>query len=248
MKNVIFGVLSFLLFNSCGMREQKSYTVTIAVAASSFPVFDKMLPEIKKECLCDVVLVRGASGILASQIKQGAKYDVFVSADTVHPSLLYHQKVGIQKPEVVSYNNLAVWTTNETKLDMLNMYLLRDNVKIALADPEIAPFGALAKQYLMELNVWKKVQNRLVFAGNINHTNQLSSTGSVQVIFTSASSQKTLEKETGKKVYVITKVPPLAQSALLISENTSASTVYKILLNSPKIKSYLKSEGFLVQE
>jgi len=123
----------------------------------------------------------GSSGNFFAQIKNGAPFDVFLSADMSYPKELI--KAGLaQEADVVQYavGRIVLWTTNE-KVDVSRgLGALRDAeavTKIAIANPDHAPYGRAAKAALEHEGLWKEVEGRLVLGENIAQTAQFVQTG-----------------------------------------------------------------------
>jgi molybdate transport system substrate-binding protein len=140
--------------------------------------FSKAHPEIA------VKLITGASGNLFAQISNGAPFDVFLSADMRYPLELI--KAGLAEGKsltLYAIGHLVVWTANEaidisSGISSLAGQKIR---KIAVANPEHAPYGRAAKAALEYFGVWNAVQEKLVFGENIAQAAQFVETGNADV-------------------------------------------------------------------
>ena len=141
----IFILLVFLLI-STGIRAQK---VTVAAASSTHDAMKKIAAAFKKNTGITCELVFSSSGKLTAQIRQGAPFDVFVSANTFYPQKLMESGQGHGADKVYARGQLVLISQNPLKKgNGLNTILQYE--KIALANPKIAPYGQLAKKALKD--------------------------------------------------------------------------------------------------
>lgn len=147
-------------------------TLTIAAASS----LRLAMPELKEAFeqqhpIVTVRVVYGASGKLASQILNGAPYDVFLSADTGYPEQLTNRDAPATDPRVYAVGRLVIWShaSHQTALTLSD--LTREDIrKIAIAQPRHAPFGQRAMEALEALDLWQPLQPKLVYGENIGQT------------------------------------------------------------------------------
>ena len=137
-----------------------------AAAASLQPVMEKVAIQFEKEKGIRMDAVFGASGQLARQIENGAPYDLFLSADEKWARYL-EEKGRLEKVRPVAECPLVLWWASEKapSLDLAK----NAKIRVAIADPAVAPYGALAKNYLDKAGLWAKIEkeNRLVIAGDV---------------------------------------------------------------------------------
>lgn len=133
-----------------------------------------------------VVPSLGATAQLAAQIENGAPFDVFLSADTAHVDQLV--KSGAARADsraVYARGRLAVWTAaRETPANPRQLTGAR---VIAIAKPELAPYGAAAVESLQHLGLWQAVQPRVVYAPSVSTAKQYADTGNADAAFTALS-------------------------------------------------------------
>lgn len=128
----------------------------------------------------------GASGSLFAQIRHGAPFDVFLSADLDYPRQLVAAGAGdAASLRTFATGRLVVWTIR-ADLDLADLAgLVRDDRvrKIALAQPKVAPYGRAAQAALETLGVWREAQPKLVVGENISQTAQFVETGNADLGF-----------------------------------------------------------------
>jgi len=125
---------------------------------------------------------------LTSQIENGAPFDVFLSADMKYPDKLYKDGFSSQAPKVYAYGVLVLWTMKN--LDMskgVNALSDPGIVKIALADPKVAPYGREAVNTLKFYKLYELLQKELVLGESISQANQFITIGAADIGFTAKS-------------------------------------------------------------
>ena len=159
----------------------RATTVTVAAAANLVYCLDALKTDFARVAPGDEIsVVIGSSGNLVAQIRNGAPYDVFLSADIEYPQQLI--KAGLAGQDAVTVfatGRLVLWTRRAD----LPLKSLEDAVrsplikKFAIANPATAPYGRAARETLQKLGVWKELQPRLVVGENISQTLQFVDTG-----------------------------------------------------------------------
>jgi len=131
-----------------------------------------------------------SSGHLYAQIVNGAPYDVFLSADLRRPERLEQESLVVPGSRFTyAIGQLLVWSRDPRLAGKSCVDSLRHlgKSKLAIANPQLAPYGAAAKQYLEKYGLWKTVQPNLVLGQNIAQTFQYAATGNAQVAMISTS-------------------------------------------------------------
>jgi len=136
-----------------------------------------------------VELIVGASGSLATQIRSGAPFHLFFSADLAYPCALHADGYSVGPPRVYALGKLIVWTRDEPISDP--DATLRRASCLAIANPRLAPYGTEARRYLRSRQLWAAVQDRLIVGENIAQTNSYVQSGACAVAITAASVLRT---------------------------------------------------------
>lgn len=126
----------------------------------------------------------GSSGMLARQIEAGAPYDVYLSAN--EDFVLDLAKKGkIRKEDILIYatGRLGLWSKSGTIQDFRDFNKF-ERVKIAIANPQHAPYGMAAKESLVKAGLWEKLEKDVVFAENVRQTMQFAESGNVDATLT----------------------------------------------------------------
>lgn len=174
-----FALLCFLLAVSA---TAPAHGLTIAAASSlrqAMPELEEAFAE--QEPGTRLRIVYGASGKLATQILNGAPYDLFLSADTTYPRKLEARGAVASGPDVYAIGRLALWHADPQREALSPADLASDSVRhIAIAQPRHAPYGQRARQALEALELWHTVEPKLVYGENIGQTAAMVASGAAE--------------------------------------------------------------------
>jgi len=248
MKNVIFITLAFLLAIPLVASANE---ITVASAANVQFVLDDLKAEFTKESGVGVKTVIGSSGELTSQIENGAPFDVFLSADMKYPAQLYKDGLSSQVPKVYAYGVLVIWTMKNLDLSKGISFLSDGGVgKIAIANPELAPYGREAVNSLNFYKLYDQLQKKFVFGESISQTNQFITTGAADLGFTAKSIVVAPNmKDKGKWIEVDPRsYKPIAQGVIVLkyeqqNHSKEALGFYNFLFSAPA-QEILKKYGY----
>ncbi len=248
----------FLLVSACGNapekggnREKTPPSLTIAVAANMQFAMEELIKAFsdKTGVRCETTI--SSSGKLTVQIKEGAPFDVFVSADMNYPEEIYNSGLAAAPPKVYAYGKLVLWSMKEgvnPSLDMLGGNSVRH---IALANPKLAPYGVAAVEALKNHQLWEQVEKKLVYGESIAQTNQFVLAGAAEVGFTAMSVVLSPQmKGKGQWIEINQEdYSPIAQGAVAIKRanapSADAQKFYDFLF-SEEASAILKAFGYAV--
>ncbi|MXX11496.1 MAG: molybdate ABC transporter substrate-binding protein [Nitrospira sp. SB0677_bin_15] len=165
--------LLFLLFLTWCPVTSAAEEVRIAVAANFRATLDEIVTRFEQDTGHTVVVSSGSSGKLYAQIRNGAPFDVFFSADVTRPKLLEEEGFAVPGSRFTyAVGRLTLWHPGPAVIEGNEQsILLRSDVRhVAIANPKTAPYGAAAKEALQALGLWEQVQDRLVRGENIGQT------------------------------------------------------------------------------
>jgi molybdate transport system substrate-binding protein len=162
--------------------------ITAAVAANMRFAMEDLKADFRKSTGKEAKTVYGASGKLAAQIRNGAPFDVFVSADMDFPDSLHAWGDASVKARPYAYGKLVLWTIKDLDLEKGLVLLTEPGVaKIALADPKLAPYGREAVKALQRSGRYDKALPKLIYGENISQVTQYILTGNVDIGFAAKS-------------------------------------------------------------
>jgi len=165
MKKIVLGILLTLMTAGAG-------EITIAAAANVSYAMEALIKEFNvmhPQTRVEVTL--GSSGKLTAQIRHGAPYDLLLSADMKYPEALYSEKIAVTKPVLYAQGALAFLSQKELDYKA-GMKLLESKEirKIALANPQTAPYGVAAVEAMKHANVYDAVKEKFVYGESISQT------------------------------------------------------------------------------
>jgi molybdate transport system substrate-binding protein len=179
------GILVALLTAGCpSEREQTSAApVRVAAAADLMLAFEELGRLFERETGQRVTFSFGSTGLLAKQLREGAPFDLFAAANVsfVEEVVAAGACDGTTKAPYAR-GRIALWTKRGAVPPPADVTALADARfrRIAIANPEHAPYGQAAKQALERAGVWRSVQPRLVFGENVRQALQFAETGNVE--------------------------------------------------------------------
>jgi molybdate transport system substrate-binding protein len=228
--------------------------ITVAAAADLQFAFQDVAARFQKDSGKQVKLIFGSSGNFFTQIQNGAPFDVFFSADIDYPSKL--EAAGLTEPGTryrYATGKIVLWVPNESKLDLgrgLKILLDPTIKKIAVANPEHAPYGRAAVAAMKHENVYDKVAGKFVLGENISQTATFVASGSADIgvlAFSLALAPAMTQKGRYAEIPV-DEYPPLEQAAVILksSQHKEIARQFIDFLKTPPILELLRSYGFLV--
>jgi molybdate transport system substrate-binding protein len=161
-----------------------SEDLTVAAASDVMPAFEEIGREFEAANKRKVVFVFGSTGMLTKQIENGAPMDLFAAANVSYIDQLEQKGLIIPGTKTVyARGRIALWTPPESNLRFEGIAdLARPEVsRVAIANPDHAPYGLAARQALESAGVWDRVKPKLVYGDNIRQTLQYAETGNVEV-------------------------------------------------------------------
>jgi molybdate transport system substrate-binding protein len=168
-----------LLFVACASSTDQPQ-LFIAAAASLTNPLSEIGEEFTSETGISVTFTFASTGHLAQQIRSGAPYDIFAAADSFHIDTLIEE--GYLREQTRTHfaeGSLVLIFEPEYAfpIDFSNPFLDSDITRLVIANPDHAPYGLAAKQFLQNSNVWDSIQDRLVFSENVRQAAQVVSSG-----------------------------------------------------------------------
>jgi molybdate transport system substrate-binding protein len=241
-----------IIWISPSIFAQKNSTIRVAVAASLLPpmdeiksVFEAINPQIKIE------LIGASSGKLAAQIQNGAPFHLFLSADTEYPKQLADGGFAEGAPVEWGSGSLVVWSKQEIGTSV-DDFLKSEKVKrIAIAQPELAPYGAAAYQWLQQKKLLTEIGKKMIYVESIGKVNQHIYSGTVDIAFTSLSSKVSKELDAKGKWIVLKDVAPIKHGAVLLrygksEEKAAVSVLWKFIREDAASRKIWEKFGYSI--
>ena len=225
--------------------------VSAAVAANFAAPMERIAALFQQESGHTVKVSLAASGRLYLQIKGGAPFDVFLSADEEIPKSLLHEGLAVAGSRFVyATGRLVLWSTQPDLVDDKGAVLTKGNFdRLAVANPVFSPYGTAAKETLSKLEMWNSLQRKLKKGEDVTQTFQLVATEKVDLAFIALSQVMREGKVVAAGSWWL--VPPqlhnpIRQSAVLLSatKEQAAAKAFLAFLKSDKAKAVMRGFGY----
>ncbi len=243
MTKRILALVSLLSFSSVGAQ---AANINVAAAANLNDVFQEMSAAFTKETGIGVTLSFGATAQLTQQIENGAPFDVFSAADRQHIDELRYKQLTVPGSDVVYARGSIVLWCPATKATVNNIQdLTQPAIRfIAIAKPELAPYGRAAVEALKSLHLWEALQPKVVYAENITATKQYAATGNADCAFVAKS---IVLRDPNHGITVDEKLYGPIDQALAVLKSTkdpSSAERFKAFVVGPKGSAILTKFGY----
>ena len=221
--------------------------LTVAAASDLTPAFEELGREFESATKTKVVFVFGSTGTLTRQIENGAPFDLFAAANVSYIDELDQKGLIISDSKAVyARGRIALWMPNETNIRLQGIAdLARPEVqRIAIANPDHAPYGLAAKQALQSAGIWDRVQPKIVYGDNVRQTLQYAQTGNVEVAIVPLSLSI---PSSGRWTLIPEELhQPIDQGLGIMksTKNEQAARAFITFLSSPQGKAIMKKYGF----
>ncbi len=171
----------------------------VAVASNFAQTLAELTPEFESRSGHTIAMIRGSTGKLYAQILSGAPYDIFMAADAKRPAMLEEAGKGTgESRRLYAEGKLVLWSTDPELVDDSGVVLSTARFKhLAMANPDLAPYGRAALQVLDTMSLINKIEGRLVYGENIAQTYQFISTENAELGFISYSQLLNVNNNSG---------------------------------------------------
>ena len=253
MRNGFAGWMGLLLWAGIVAAGQAQAPLRVAAAADLEPVLPPILEQFEKATRIHAEATYQASAVLTTQIQNGAPFDVFFSADVGYPKRLMDAGLADagaagEASVVYARGTLVLWTRKDSHLtpglDLLRSAELK---RLAIANPERAPYGRAAVAALTSLKLYDLLKPKLVTAENIAQTAQFVDSGNADAGLISLTSAKTARLAEAGSYFVMPKelYPPIEQGAVIVRATKQGEAAQKLLdfVLSGAVQAQLEQSG-----
>lgn len=252
MRTLNLYITVFLLLASA--RPGAAQEITVAAASDLQFAFHDVAARFEKDTGKHVKLIFGSSGNFCAQIQNGAPFDVFFSADIDYPKRL--DAAGLTEPDTLylyAAGKIVLWVPRQSKLDLSRglQALLDPRIhKIAIANPEHAPYGRAAVAAMRHEKIYDQVAAKLVLGENVSQSATFVVSGSADagILALSLGLAPSL-KEKGRYVEIPAEdYPAIEQAAVILKSSPNKETARQFLafVKTPAILELLRAYGFVV--
>lgn len=225
-------------------------TVQVAVAANMAAPLQALLPGFQRDSGHSATVVLGSTGKLYAQIRNGAPFDVLVSADEATPARLETEKMAVAGTRTTyAIGRLVLWSPRKDQVDAQGRVLQNGTFQhLALANPATAPYGAAAVQAMEQLGVRAHLQARWVLGESVAQAYQFVVSGNAALGFVALSQvwQGGQLREGSMWLVPQSLHAPLRQDAVLLQrgQGNPAAAALLAYLRSDQARSVLRSFGY----
>jgi molybdate transport system substrate-binding protein len=234
------------------VRDAGADEISVAAAADLTFAFKDVAAKFQQQTGTQVKVSLGSSGNFFSQIQNGAPYDLFFSADMGYAMKL--QDAGLTEPgSLTEYavGRIVLWTPKSSTIDVqTGLSALKDPSihKIAIANPEHAPYGRAAVAALKHENLYDQIKDKLVLGENISQTAQFVQSGNADIGIIALSLAMAPAMKDAGKYFLIPQddYPAIEQAAVILKSSQKKESAHKFLtfLKTPDIVGLMKRYGF----
>ncbi len=232
----------------------KAQEITVAAAADLQFVMQEITGRFEKETGKTVKLIYGSSGNFFQQIRNGAPFDMFFSANLDYPTKL--ESAGLTEPGTFyqyAVGKIVIWVPSDSKLDVTSglRSLLDPSIKkIAIANPQHAPYGQAAVAAMKKEGVYDKVADKFVLGENISQTASFVVSGSADVGIVALSLALSPNmKDKGRYTEIPSgEYPPIEQACVVLKSSRQKETAKAFLnfIKTPAVTELFRTYGFAV--
>ncbi len=244
---IFTSIICLLFLLACS--EEKTETLNIATAANVQFAMKELTKEFTRKTGITCNIITGSSGKLTAQIKEGAPYDLFLSANLKYPNEIFKSGLAKTTPKVYANGELVLWSLKLKDTIYLSQINRGDIRHIALANPKIAPYGMAAEEVLKYYQLYSTAKPKLVYGESISQVNQFIYSEAADIGFTSKS---VVLSPTMKEKGIWMSIPqesykPIEQGVVIIKRNkkneVASEKFYKFLF-SKKAQEIFRLYGY----
>ena len=252
MKRLVISSLLVLLTPlafaaACRQTTNQQSEITVAAASDLTAAFEEIGRAFEASHNTRVVFVFGSTGMLTRQIENGAPMDLFAAADAAYVEQLEQKGLIVPGTKAIyARGRITLWTTGDSqlKIETISDLVSPDVKRIAIANPDHAPYGLAAQQALQSTGFWDVVKPKLVYGDNIRQTLQYAETGNVDVAIVALSLS---QQSKGRWTLIPEELhQPINQGLAVIKStpNEQAARAFASFITGARGKEILAKYGF----
>jgi molybdate transport system substrate-binding protein len=246
----IVGLIAVLLMGSYA----RAQAVKVAAAADLKFAMAELAAQFEKGSGAKLDVTYGSSGNFLTQIENGAPFDLFFSADSEYPQKL--EAAGLTEPGTLreyAVGHIVIWTPSDSGINAAKdgwKSLLDQRVKkIAIANPEHAPYGRAAVAAMKKAGTYEQVKDKLVFGENISQAAEFVQSGNAQVGIVALPLAISPAMKNGNRWEIpADSYPPIKQAVVLLKASKNKDTARRFLefVSGSQGREILQRFGFTV--
>lgn len=221
--------------------------VRVAVATNFVGAMEALVERFEEASGHTVLVSSGSTGGHYAQIRNGAPFEAFFAADTERPRLL--EAEGLAVPDsrfLYAVGRVALWSTRANYVDDDGKILETGDFRhLAIANPELAPYGAAARDVLTARGLWDRLQPRLVNGQDIGQAYSFVQTGNAELGFVAWAQLKQPDREIAGSYWLVPESlhRPIEQEAVLLRDVPAARALVEFI-KSAEAREIIRSYGY----
>jgi len=225
--------------------------IRVAVASNFRQAMGAAAERFEQRSGHEAILISGSTGKHYAQIVNGAPFDAFFAADAERPRRLDAERRIVPGTRFTyAVGKLVLWSADKGRVDPMGDVLRFGAFEhLAIANPELAPYGAAAQQVLQGLGLWESLSDRLVRGENIGQAFQFVVTGNAELGFVAAAQLaipgRAFEGSSWQPPQSL--YDPIEQQAVLLRD-TSAGQVFRTFMQGEEARALIRSYGYDVPD
>jgi molybdate transport system substrate-binding protein len=221
--------------------------VKVAVATNFVTAMNALVDRFEEESGHTVLVSAGSTGAHYAQIKNGAPFEAFFSADAERPRLLEAEGVAIAGSRFrYAVGRVALWSSRADYVDADGRILETGDFRhLAIANPELAPYGAAARDVLTARGLWERLQPRLVTGQDIGQTYSFVQTGNAELGFVAWAQLQQPRHQIAGSYWLVPETlhRPIEQEVVLLRDVPAARALLEFV-KGPAAREIVRSYGY----
>jgi len=238
----IVTVLLLALPGPCNAAELR-----VATASNFRNAMNALAPRFEQVSGHRVVPVYGSTGKHFAQIVNGAPFDAFFAADARRPERLEQEGFAVPGSRFTyARGRLVLWSPRADYVDGNGLVLGHENFRrLAIANPELAPYGAAAREVLEALGLWRQLAQRLVQGENVGQAFLFVRSGNAELGFIAWSQLVSGVKPVEGSFWMVPEnlYNPVEQQALALTD-TEATHTFMSFIRGPEAAGIIREHGY----
>lgn len=229
-------VSAFLLFVFNANSNLYGDIIHVAVASNFSGAMQDLSETFEQQTGHTIIVSYGSTGKHYAQIKSGAPFELFFAADTLRPYLLEQHKQALAGSRFTyAVGQIVLWSPKTGQNDSLAAILRKGTFRyLAIANPDLAPYGKAAMQVLQKLQLWDEYQSRIVRGENISQAFQYVISANAEIGFIALSQWSGLGRQEKGSIWKVDShfYMPIRQQAVQLKESPAARKFLEFVKSS----------------
>ena len=229
----------------------RAESVRVAVASNFRDTLQQIAAEFERQSPHAVVLSSGSTGKHYAQIVNGAPFDLFFAADAERPAQLETENRCVKGSRFTyAIGRLVLWSPDEDRVDPEGAVLGRLEYRhLAIANPDLAPYGRAARETLQALGLWDRLRGKLVTGENIGQAYQFVKSGNAELGFVARSQLHRVGAAAGGSRWEVPEAlhQPIEQQAVLLRPGPAAES-FLAFMRGEKALEIIRAHGYGVPD